>query len=266
MQQHHVRRAARSRFPVEQSPCLDGGVTVGRLSPALPLPARAVGCRSLEAWPSRRYGWIVLPPNRKRIVIAEDAAVIRAGLAEILADSGHEVGAAVSDAEALKAAVAEHRRRRLPAGSPAPSGTSTAASWPDATNNPGRPCAGGIWAGARATPAYRGTAMQSLTILEDPMTVEWDDVTRAEVLRAIQEYDRLGPEEFFSEHGFAPTTTYDLVWDERRYPPKAILGTAYEFATGQRLGSRDFEGGKTGAVRVLQQLGFTVQEKRRPAR
>jgi hypothetical protein len=45
--------------------------------------------------------------------------------------------------------------------------------------------------------------MQSLTILEDPMTVEWDDVTRAEVLRAIQEYDRLGPEEFFSEHGFA---------------------------------------------------------------
>jgi hypothetical protein len=53
------------------------------------------------------------------------------------------------------------------------------------------------------------------------MTVEWDDVTRAEVLRAIQEYERLGPEEFFSEHGFAPTTTYDLVWDERRYPPKA---------------------------------------------
>jgi hypothetical protein len=42
------------------------------------------------------------------------------------------------------------------------------------------------------------------------MTVKWDDVTRAEVLRAIQEYDRLGPEEFFSEHGFGPTTTYDL--------------------------------------------------------
>src|SRR4029453_4970922 len=70
--------------------------------------------------------------------------------------------------------------------------------------------------------------MQSLTILEDPMTVGWDDVTRAEVVRAIQEYDRLGPEEFFSEHGFAPTTTYYLVWDETRYPPKAILGTAYE--------------------------------------
>jgi hypothetical protein len=106
--------------------------------------------------------------------------------------------------------------------------------------------------------------MQSLTIPENPMTVEWDDVTQAEVLRAIQEYDRLGPEEFFSEYGFAPTTTYDLILGERRYPPKAILGTAYEFATGRRLASGDFEGGKTGAVRVLGSLGFTIRP-RRPA-
>jgi len=41
-----------------------------------------------------------------RIVIAEDAAVIRAGLAEILTDRGHEIVAAVGDAEALKDAVA----------------------------------------------------------------------------------------------------------------------------------------------------------------
>ena len=94
--------------------------------------------------------------------------------------------------------------------------------------------------------------------------VTWERVTSADVVHAIQEYDRLGPREFFSAHGFAPTTTYDLVWEERRYPPKAILGTAYEFATGQRLGSGDFEGGKTGAVKVLGNLGFTV-EPRRPA-
>jgi len=94
--------------------------------------------------------------------------------------------------------------------------------------------------------------------------VAWDSVTRDHVLQAIKEYDRLGPERFFSEHGFAPTTTYELAWMERVYPPKAILGTAYEFATGERLGSSDFEGGKAGAVRVLGQLGFTVHEKRRP--
>src|SRR5262245_28325875 len=96
------------------------------------------------------------------------------------------------------------------------------------------------------------------------MTVEWGDVTRAAVLRAIREYDRLGPEELCSEHGFAPTTTYDLVWAGRRYPPKAILGAGYEFATGRRLASRDFEGGQTGAVSVLGDLGFTVR-RRRPA-
>jgi hypothetical protein len=107
--------------------------------------------------------------------------------------------------------------------------------------------------------------LPSVMILEDPMPVAWDHVTRAEVLGAIQEYDRLGPEKFFAAHGFAPATTYDLVWDERRYPPKAILGTAYEFATGQRLASGDFEGGRTGAVKVLGQLGFTIQP-RRPAR
>ena len=95
-------------------------------------------------------------------------------------------------------------------------------------------------------------------------SIAWNKVTDADVMRAIQEYDRLGPERFFSAHGFAPTTTYDLVWDTRRYPPKAILGTAYEFATGQRLASGDFEGGKTGAVKVLGELGFTV-EPRQPA-
>jgi DNA-binding NarL/FixJ family response regulator len=44
-----------------------------------------------------------------RIVIAEDAAVIRAGLAEILTDRGHQIVAAVGDAEALKDAVAAHQ-------------------------------------------------------------------------------------------------------------------------------------------------------------
>jgi len=82
-------------------------------------------------------------------------------------------------------------------------------------------------------------------------TVAWDRVVPHDILRAIHEYDRLGPEQFFSKFGFAPTTTYELVWDKRRYPPKAVLGAAYELATGQQLNSGDFEGGKTGAVRVL---------------
>jgi DNA-binding NarL/FixJ family response regulator len=43
-----------------------------------------------------------------RIVVAEDSAIIRAGLAEILADRGHLVVAAVGNAEDLQSAVDAH--------------------------------------------------------------------------------------------------------------------------------------------------------------
>jgi hypothetical protein len=92
-----------------------------------------------------------------------------------------------------------------------------------------------------------------------PQSLAWDQVTRADVIRAIEDYDRLGAQQFFATYGFAPTTTYELIWDGHRYPPKAILGTAHEFATGRRLASADFEGGKTGAVRILTKLGFDVR-------
>lgn len=82
--------------------------------------------------------------------------------------------------------------------------------------------------------------------------VNWDPVTRHDVDRAMEEYDGLGAEAFFASYGFAPTTTYELVAKGRRYPPKAVLGAAYEFATGKKLSPGDFEGGKSGAVRVLE--------------
>jgi DNA-binding NarL/FixJ family response regulator len=44
-----------------------------------------------------------------RIVIADDAAILRDGLAHLLTARGHEVVAGVGDAGALRAAVAEHR-------------------------------------------------------------------------------------------------------------------------------------------------------------
>ncbi|MGA6168502.1 response regulator transcription factor [Amycolatopsis magusensis] len=44
-----------------------------------------------------------------RVVIAEDSTILRAGLVELLTLRGHEVAAAVTDGEALRAAVAAHR-------------------------------------------------------------------------------------------------------------------------------------------------------------
>jgi hypothetical protein len=96
-----------------------------------------------------------------------------------------------------------------------------------------------------------------------PHSIDWSSVTAVHVEKAIREYDRLGAEAFFAQHGYAPTTTYDLVTREGIYPPKAILGTAYELATGHRLASTDFEGGRSGAVKILTSLGFQV-ERRQP--
>ncbi|MEU4292505.1 hypothetical protein AB0E63_30135 [Kribbella sp. NPDC026596] len=93
-------------------------------------------------------------------------------------------------------------------------------------------------------------------------SIDWTPVTRADVIIAMEDYRRLGADGFFAAHGFGPTTTYDLVWEELRYPPKAILGAAYEHATGTKLAPVDFEGGKTGAVRVLGKLGFVVEQRR----
>jgi DNA-binding NarL/FixJ family response regulator len=44
-----------------------------------------------------------------RVVIAEDLALLREGIASLLKDHGYEVPAAVGDAEALLSAAAEHR-------------------------------------------------------------------------------------------------------------------------------------------------------------
>ncbi len=91
--------------------------------------------------------------------------------------------------------------------------------------------------------------------------IDWGRVTAGHVAQAAQEYDALGAAAFFAKRGFAPATTYDLVHGGRDYPPKAILGAAYEIATGHRLQSTDFEGGKSGAVKVLTKLGFSVRPK-----
>jgi hypothetical protein len=88
--------------------------------------------------------------------------------------------------------------------------------------------------------------------------VAWNQVTRADILHAISEFDRLGQDRFFAEYGFGPAKRYVLAYGNRRYDSKAILGAAYKFATGQGLGSGDFEGGKSGAAAVLRKLGFAV--------
>jgi hypothetical protein len=92
----------------------------------------------------------------------------------------------------------------------------------------------------------------------------WSPVTHADVVRAIEDYDRLGQEQFLAEHGFGRATAYLLIYRGRGYDSKAILGVAYRFATGMHIGAHDFSGGIYGAAGVLRNLGFEIRNIRSP--
>jgi hypothetical protein len=100
----------------------------------------------------------------------------------------------------------------------------------------------------------------------EPGTASWSRVTRADIIRAMEEYDRLGQDRFLADYGFGRATAYLLIHDGRSYDSKAILGVAYKFATGVRIGSHDFSGGIYGAAAVLTKLGFEIRNVRNPAR
>lgn len=81
-----------------------------------------------------------------------------------------------------------------------------------------------------------------------------DLITREQVLQALDSYS----EE--TNHGFGIPTKYQLVFEGKRYPPKAVVGIAYRFAAGRVLSPSEFSGGnqKGQANFILRELGFEV--------
>jgi len=83
-----------------------------------------------------------------------------------------------------------------------------------------------------------------------------EGITREHVIQAIRDY------ESGAAHDFGPSTTYDLVHESKRYPPKAILGLAAGYVLGRPLRPGDFGGGeKSKCFRVLRTLGFRIEPK-----
>ena len=87
---------------------------------------------------------------------------------------------------------------------------------------------------------------------------DFDAVTQAHVLAALEEYDECGPDEFLSRYGFGKARDYVLRHDAKSYDSKAILGVAHKYATGAAAASSEFSGGKDGAAKILRGLGFEV--------
>jgi hypothetical protein len=116
-------------------------------------------------------------------------------------------------------------------------------------------------------PAASHTAPPSGLAAERAGRGSWSRVTPADVVRAIEEYDQLGQDQFLASHGFRRATAYLLIYRGRSYDSKAILGVAYQFATGTPIGPHDFSGGAQGAAGVLRNLGFEIRNTRdSPAR
>ena len=79
------------------------------------------------------------------------------------------------------------------------------------------------------------------------------------VLKAIEEWNEIGEYEFLKKYGHKQSTKFQLVYEGRRYPPKAIAGAAYYHQFGVHLSAR-FPGG-TQTNNKLKKLGFIIESK-----
>src|SRR6056300_1053382 len=58
------------------------------------------------------------------------------------------------------------------------------------------------------------------------------------------------------------SSTYDLVYNNKTYPPKLVLSIANRYANGEELDPNNFDGGKgTEAFKLLEDAGFHIIEK-----
>jgi hypothetical protein len=82
-------------------------------------------------------------------------------------------------------------------------------------------------------------------------------LTREHVLKALTDLDA------GIEHSFGKPTGYELVYEGKHYPPKAVVGIACRHLSGEILPPSDFSGGEQPgqANYELRKLGFQVIEK-----
>lgn len=84
----------------------------------------------------------------------------------------------------------------------------------------------------------------------------FDKVKREHILQGIKDF-----EENDYPNGFGPSSTYDVVYNDKRYPPKAIMAYANFHASGRKI-ERYFKGGDdTECFKALERNGFIIKNK-----
>ncbi len=83
------------------------------------------------------------------------------------------------------------------------------------------------------------------------------NITREHLLNAIKKIDDEGVEKG------AQSSTYDLLFKGKKYPPKLVVSWANEFANGEVLERQAFQGGlKSACFKVIKSAGFEIIEKK----
>lgn len=83
-------------------------------------------------------------------------------------------------------------------------------------------------------------------------------LTREHVLRALSDLHA------GIDRPFGSPTGYELIYDGKRYAPKAVVGLACRYSLGRLLNPEEFSGGEAPgqANFVLRKLGFVVEKKK----
>jgi 5-methylcytosine-specific restriction protein B len=83
-----------------------------------------------------------------------------------------------------------------------------------------------------------------------------ENITKEHLLKAIEEIDKEGIRKG------RQSSTYDLIYKRKSYPPKLVLSLANKFPNGEELDHNSFLGGQdTPAFKVLQEAGFDIKKK-----
>ncbi|TDD92081.1 HNH endonuclease [Saccharopolyspora karakumensis] len=91
-------------------------------------------------------------------------------------------------------------------------------------------------------------------------------ITRAEVLAAIAEYDALGRETFLSRYGFDDATSYLLHHAEERYEAAAVLAAAHGYLPDRSaLRASELPSRKNAVELHLRRLRFDVRRLKSPS-
>lgn len=85
----------------------------------------------------------------------------------------------------------------------------------------------------------------------------FDKVTKKHILQGITDFEEKGfPKEF------GPSSTYDVVYEGKKYPPKAIMAYANYHAEGRTI-ERYFKGGEgTDCFKAFERNGFEIKKKK----